>query len=134
MHPSALGKRNLEAQNRILAAAETLAAAFEIDPALVSGMRVQEKDPAVRAMKEREAVADLLEALVEGTDEIAGLVEGAAVQITGPDGETVTVEVGVETEPEPESEPEPKPDLYVLAREVADEIKKGKGTGKGKGK
>lgn len=63
MHNAILGKRNLSAQQRILATSKILAAHFMIDPALVSQLKVQEKDPMVRAMKEREAAADLLEAI-----------------------------------------------------------------------
>ena len=63
MHNLILGQRNAIAMDRIVSASERLAAYFEIDPALASGLKVQEKDPLIRAMKEREAVADLLEAI-----------------------------------------------------------------------
>ncbi len=61
MHNLILGKRNAGAQQRILSASALLAEHFEIDPALVTSLKVQEKDPLVRAMKEREAVAALLD-------------------------------------------------------------------------
>jgi hypothetical protein len=66
MHDLILSRRNGEAQQRLLQAAETLARYFELDPALVEALKPNTKDTAVRALKEREAVADLLEALEAG--------------------------------------------------------------------
>lgn len=63
MHNLILGKRNAGAMQRILTTSKLLAEHFEIDPALASALKVQEKDPIVRAMKEREGVADLLDAI-----------------------------------------------------------------------
>jgi len=63
MHNLILGKRNAGAMQRILTTSKLLAEYFEIDPALASALKVQEKDPIVRAMKEREGVADLLDAI-----------------------------------------------------------------------
>ena len=63
MHNLILGKRNSGAQARILSTSALLAAHFDIDPVLVSSLKVQEKDAIVRAMKEREAVSDLLDAV-----------------------------------------------------------------------
>ena len=63
MHKLILGKRNAIAQTRILNTADRLAKYFEIDPAKVLVLQVQEKDPEVRAMKQREGVADLLDAI-----------------------------------------------------------------------
>jgi len=63
MHNLILGKRNAGAMQRILTTSKLLAEYFEIDPALASALKVQENDPIVRAMKEREGVADLLDAI-----------------------------------------------------------------------
>lgn len=65
MHILQLSKRNDDAQKRILAAAEKLASSSGLDKSFVDGLTSQEKDPAVRAMVEREGVASLLEALLE---------------------------------------------------------------------
>jgi hypothetical protein len=63
MHNLILGKRNAGAMQRILTTSKALAEYYKIDPALASALKVQEKDPIVRAMKEREAVADLLDSI-----------------------------------------------------------------------
>jgi hypothetical protein len=84
MHNLILGKRNAGAMERILKTSKLLAEHFKIDPALASALKVQEKDPIVRAMKEREAVADLLDVI--GSE--LGLIkdEVPAVSATVPDG------------------------------------------------
>lgn len=63
MNISTLSKRNSIAQGRIKADAALLAGHLGADPALVSALSVQEKDPAIKAMKEREAIASLLSAI-----------------------------------------------------------------------
>lgn len=63
MHILILSKRNAAAQARMLRAAEALANRLELDPALVEGLKPKSKDSAVRALKEREGVAALLEEL-----------------------------------------------------------------------
>lgn len=65
MHILNLSKRNGQAQERMLTAAKLLADAARIDSALIDALSASStiKDPAVRAMQEREAVADLLEAI-----------------------------------------------------------------------
>lgn len=63
MHILNLSRRNGRAQERLLAAARALARFAGLDPALIEALSPQVKDPAVRSMREREAVADLLEAL-----------------------------------------------------------------------
>jgi len=63
MHKLILGKRNHSAHTRILKAAHALSEKFEIPADAVAALKVQEKDAEVRAMKEREAVASLLEAV-----------------------------------------------------------------------
>jgi hypothetical protein len=76
MHNIILGKRNATAQARILSTSAVLASHFGVDPVVVTSLTVQEKDPLVKAMKEREAVADLLDgialnlALIEPTAEL----------------------------------------------------------------
>lgn len=63
MHKLILGKRNADAHARILKAVEALSEQFEIPDDVAAALKVQEKDAEVRAMKEREAVASLLEAV-----------------------------------------------------------------------
>ena len=65
MHKLILGKRNHSAHTRILKAVHALSEQFEIPADVVAALKVQEKDAEVRAMKEREAVASLLEAVAE---------------------------------------------------------------------
>lgn len=63
MHKLIIGKRNHSAHTRILKAAQALSDQYEIPADVVAALKVQEKDAEVRAMKEREAVASLLEAV-----------------------------------------------------------------------
>lgn len=60
--------RDHSAQSRILAAATTLAERFGLSSELLQNIQVQRGDPAVRAMLEREAIADLLDTLVDVTE------------------------------------------------------------------
>jgi hypothetical protein len=92
MHVLILGKRNGEAQTRLLESAGALAEYFELDPALVDALKQTSKDKAVRALKEREAVADLLEAL--------GLRVGA-IQEREPAEEAAVTAVTEDAEPLP---------------------------------
>lgn len=71
MDPSALGKRNAIAQNRLRLAVAELAQRFKLDPALEQSLSGIQGDPAVRAMKEREAMAGILEALLASTEKKA---------------------------------------------------------------
>ena len=64
MHPSAYGKRNGLAQQRLLLAGLMLTEALKLDPGLVEGLNVQGRDATIKALREREALADLLEAAV----------------------------------------------------------------------
>jgi hypothetical protein len=66
MHPRVLASRQGAADDRISRAARELAEQHDLDPALVAGLQVYERDPETRAVMRREAVADLLEALVAG--------------------------------------------------------------------
>lgn len=63
MHILILSKRNGRAQERMLAAAKAIGRVAGIDPALIEALNPRAKDPAIRAMEQREAIADLLEAL-----------------------------------------------------------------------
>lgn len=86
MHNMILGKRNAGAQARILESSGLIAAHFKIDAALVAGLKVQEKDPIVKAMKEREGVADLLNAIA--------LTLGLAASAPATEEVSVTAETG----------------------------------------
>ena len=57
-------KRDHMAQGRLVAAAEKLAKELALPAELVKAVQVQRGEPEVRAMLQREALADLLEAVV----------------------------------------------------------------------
>lgn len=63
MHILALAERNATAQQRVLETSKLLAGHFDIDPALASALKVVEKDATIRALKEREGVANLLDGI-----------------------------------------------------------------------
>lgn len=98
MHILNLSRRNGRAQERILAAANALARFADLDPALIEALSPHVKDSAVQAMREREAVADLLEALAIQTG--IPLIDPNA---PAPDAVTVVTD----PTPEPVSLPEP---------------------------
>lgn len=68
MHNSILAKRNAAARERILRSADLLATHFDVSPDLVQALKVGEKDPLVKAMRQSEAAADLLEAIAKSLD------------------------------------------------------------------
>lgn len=109
MHVLILSKRNGQAQARLLRSAELLAQDFELDPALVAGLKATSKDPAVRALQEREGVADLLDALAIRLGLLTPALAGGAREEAAPEEEPVTaVTEGEEMEPagEPQVDPE----------------------------
>ena len=63
MHPRILASRSDAAQARILAAAQQLAARAGLEGAAEKIAAAKDRDPQVSRMQEREAIADLLEAL-----------------------------------------------------------------------
>jgi hypothetical protein len=117
MDAGILGARNQRAQERILAAAKDLAEKTGIEPALVDGLTVQEKDRDVRAMKQREAVADLLERLVEISTR--PVVEEEPEPVVSEPEEVIPSLAGVEIPPVEPAQEEP-----VAAPE---KVKRGKG-------
>lgn len=64
MKAGILFEKDGKAQQRILKASTTLADRLQVHPDVLDKLRVQKGDPAVRAMQQREAIADLLEAVV----------------------------------------------------------------------
>jgi len=78
MHPGARGARDQVAQDRIVQAAKVLAARFGCHEQSAALVTVQAHDPLVRAMLQRERVADLLEALVTATEPNAKTGDGPA--------------------------------------------------------
>lgn len=84
MHKLILGKRNHSAHTRILKAAHALSEQFEIPADAVAALKVQEKDTEVRAMKEREAVANLLEAVAESLGIDLNPEPEAVTEVTDP--------------------------------------------------
>jgi hypothetical protein len=112
MHNLILGKRNAGAMQRILTTSKLLAEKFQIDPALASSLKVQEKDPLVRALKEREAVANLLDAIAsemglikpesnEDPAEVPASVPGDDPLTTAETGEGLPAPVLDDADPEP---------------------------------
>lgn len=95
MDKGTLGARNEVATKRMVEAASRLGDLFGIEPGYVAALTVSDKDPLVRAMKQREAVADLLEELVK---------RGEVIQSLAASVEAVEVQ-----EPEPEQEPTAAP-------------------------
>ncbi len=61
MHNIIIGKRRAVAQTKIALVAAALAGRFGVSEDKVTALRVQEKDPVVKTLKEQEAIADLLE-------------------------------------------------------------------------
>lgn len=119
MHILQLSKRNGNAQERMLTAAKLLARAAEIDPALVEALTPTVKDLAVRSMMEREAVADLLEALAI----TAGVMELPADVTAEETVTTVTEPVSAPIEPTPET----PADVEGLPEPVLEEVQPDEG-------
>lgn len=65
MHPRVLAEKNAVAHDRIRRAAEELSTRFGVD---FAGFPVMRAEPAVLVMKERESIADLLEAVLQATE------------------------------------------------------------------
>jgi hypothetical protein len=97
MHPRILAQRSATAQQRMLVAAETLAREFGLSDDLLVGLRVQTGDPEVRRMQEREAMAAVLDAVVNYIvpPKPAPVFEAPTLVIEHPDGNTITVEAAV---------------------------------------
>lgn len=70
MKAGILFERDGRAQQRILRAATELADRLGVAPTVLEQLKTQRGDPAVRAMQQREAIADLLEALVERSEHL----------------------------------------------------------------
>lgn len=122
MHILNLSKRNGAAQQRLMNVAERFAYFGELDPVLIQALKPKDKDKEVRALKEREAVADLLEAIAarldlpqkptaDGvttvTDSATQPEPDAILTVTEPDGSVSSIGVTVELEglPAPVLEP-----------------------------
>jgi hypothetical protein len=97
MHILILSKRNSQAQTRLLRSAEDLARFFKLDPALVVGLKPSSKDPAVRAMQEREGAANLLEALAV---QVGADISDESLAPTHPSVENVTAVTDAGVQPE----------------------------------
>lgn len=65
MDVSSYAQRNAVAQNRLLAAVAVLSERFGLSE---QSLDVQAKDPVIRAMIQRERIADMLDALVIATE------------------------------------------------------------------
>jgi len=77
MNTTIKAQRDMAAQQRLVAAAKALAERFEqITPQVQALEEVSAKDPAMRALFEREALAGVLEALVASTEPKAKELKG----------------------------------------------------------
>lgn len=65
MHPRIMAERNATAHNRLMAAAQALGERYGIDDAVNELLSVRSKDKAIKALKEREALVAVLEALAQ---------------------------------------------------------------------
>ena len=127
MHILILSKRNAQAQNRLVRAAEALAAYFELDSALVDGLKPNEKDKDVRGLKQREGVAALVEALalkVGAVEEPApdAQREGDVTAVTEPEGAAPPEEPAPENAPGEELPPPVLDEDGVQSQAVKDEL------------
>ena len=72
MHPRILAQRTGTAQDRMRAAAATLAEQHGLPAELAANLAAYDRDPETRGVMRQEAVADLLEALVDRADPATG--------------------------------------------------------------
>jgi hypothetical protein len=113
MHILVLSKRNAQAQKRLLRAAEALAVRLELDPGLVQALKPTDKDRDVRALKEREGAAALVETLAI----LAGAME-PPIEETPAEESAVTVVTETEGEdPLSGVDPVDVSDVYSGARD-----------------
>jgi hypothetical protein len=68
MHIAALAKRDAEAQAKILGYSERVVELLALPPALLEGLSPQQRDREVRAMLQREGVAEFLGVVVEALE------------------------------------------------------------------
>lgn len=111
MHPRILDKSRRDAQERIDAAASTLAKRAGVDRNLVDALSAyHDRDPEANRLRQMEATATLLEALVEG-------------------GKAKTVK---DEKPAPAPQPGKAPQTAPAARETASGAVTGRTPAKGK--
>lgn len=65
MHITVLAEKRGKAINRVVENAKILAESLKLDPQLIVGLTPNVKDPMVKEMRRLEAVADLLDAIVQ---------------------------------------------------------------------
>ena len=119
MHILILSKRNAEAQNRLVRAAEALAVRLELDPGFLSGLKLAEKDKDVRELKQREGVAALLEELAY----MAGALERPTQEsLTEQEGADQTEAVTVVTDAGEEAGDNDHPEKTYPAAVPGDEL------------
>ncbi len=70
MHSRILAERNEAALNRLVSASAILAERFNLDEKAEAVASVRERDYQVQALFQREAIADLLEAIVAATEPV----------------------------------------------------------------
>lgn len=98
MHPRVLAQRQGAAQDRMRAAAATLAEKHGLPTELAAALSVYDRDPETRGVMRQEAVADLLEALVkhEPAPQPAGGGSDSLEDLTVADLKEIAEERGVE--------------------------------------
>jgi len=122
MHILNLSKRNGRAQERMMNAAKVLANLADLDLALVEALTPKSKNPDVRAMQQREAIADLLEALAIGAGAMPATLADEPV-VDEPSAPDVTVVTTVESTTQPETiERAPAESGEALPPPVVEEI------------
>lgn len=72
MHPRILDERTRTADKRIKEAVKTLAADRDVTAGIERLEKIHDRDPQVKALLQREALADLIEAVTGQPDAIAG--------------------------------------------------------------
>ena len=116
MDKGALGARNQIAHERIIAAVKRLTEGNGIDAALLERLgAVREKDKAVRAMKEREIIADILEAVADHGAEAQQVVM-ATLEATEAEFEQVSAEDAALTLSDLDKEMDPRPPVIEKPR------------------
>ena len=80
MHPGRLAEREQQAESRIYAAARALASTSDLTPLVEAIETAHDRDPAVKGMLRKEALADLMEAVAASTGlVVSGVYEGVPV-------------------------------------------------------
>lgn len=133
MHPRVMDERNAAAQKRLLGAARRLAEGSSLEDKLAALIHASAggRDPAVAALVQREAIADLLEALVNSVPES---VAQPGKPATGGEPESVSApSVNPFTEPVPGVPAEDEVPAESVPESVERQARRGRVRRAGKG-